>query len=85
MVGFWYMANVFKDIVSKSGGNILPVDMKFYNNPKDNEHNIIGVLPSGYRNGFALGESLLVNLEEPVSYEFEIRDATGAIIYHQSR
>lgn len=85
MAGFWYMANVFKDIVSKSGGNILPVDMKSYNNPKDNEHNIIGVWPSGYRNGFALSESLLVNLEEPVSYEFEIRDATGAIIYHQSR
>jgi hypothetical protein len=85
MAGYWYMANVFKDIVSKSGGNILPVDMKFYHNPKDNENNIINVVPSGYRNGFAISESLLVDLEVPIKYEFELRDATGAIVYQQSR
>ncbi|HDY7991918.1 TPA: hypothetical protein RQK73_003413 [Vibrio vulnificus] len=73
---YQYMSTMYGNIFSKSGGNILPIDIQ------TNELNTIG---SAYRNGFAISESLMTELEQPVQYDFEIIGPSGNVLFSSSR
>ncbi|CDT75262.1 hypothetical protein VCRLGP8_910041 [Vibrio crassostreae] len=73
---YQYMRVMFKDIFSKSGGNILPVDV---------QTGIINTIGSFYRNGFGISDNLMVELEQPIQYDFEIIDPSGNLLFSWSK
>ena len=73
---YQYLSTMYGNIFSKSGGNILPVDTKIKE---------IDTIGSAYRNGFGISDNLMAELKQPVSYDFEITDPSGNLLFSQSR
>ncbi|MFA0038611.1 hypothetical protein [Vibrio sp. 10N.261.52.A1] len=72
---YQYLSAMYSNIFSKSGGNILPIDVNT---------NTINTIGSYYRNGFGISDNLMAELEQPIQYDFEIIDPSGNLLFTQS-